>query len=171
MALNLLILGTWIALTSVSVFVLVVLVSLMKRSLEGSGTPSLSVVTTEKLWAISRIEESQVRLEAREYIAALDLTIEAVRDILNQLMRIFSSESEEYNIAEMAYILAETKIVEAGSVDQIYFLNKLKLKAITGEISGEEAAAAIRIATRFVYKQKLGQHEVKRFGEKDQFLS
>ena len=149
--------GTWIVLTSVSTIVLVLLVSLIKRSLEGSGTPGISAVAIEKLWAVSRIEESQQRLEAREYIAALDLTIEAVHDLLNQLMRKFSSGSEGYNIAEMAYILAESGIVEAGSVDQIYFLNKLKLKTMTGEISEDEAASAIRIATKFVFTQKMGQ--------------
>ena len=120
--------------------------------------PRISEVPIEKLWAVSRIEESQGRLEAREYIAALDLTIEAVHDLLNQLMRKFSSGSEGYNIAEMAYILAESGIVEAGSVDQIYFLNKLKLKTMTGEISEDEAASAIRIATKFVFTQKMGQN-------------
>ena len=150
--------GTWIAFTSVSSIVLVLLVSSMKRSLDGSSMPRISEVPIEKLWAVSRIEESQGRLEAREYIAALDLTIEAVHDLLNQLMRKFSSGSEGYNIAEMAYILAESGIVEAGSVDQIYFLNKLKLKTMTGEISEDEAASAIRIATKFVFTQKMGQN-------------
>ena len=72
--------------------------------------------------------------------------------------RKFSSGSEGYNIAEMAYILAETGIIEAGLVDQIYFVNKLKLKTVTGEISEDEAASAIRIATKFVFTQKMGQN-------------
>jgi len=155
---NFWIMGTWIALTSVSAIVLVLLVSLIKRSLEGSSVSVISPISIEKLWAVSRIEESQERLDARDYVAALDLTIEAVRDVLNQLMRKFSSGSEDYNIAEMAYILAEIGIVEAGSVDQIYFLNKLKVKTMTSEISEEEAVSAIRIATKFVYKQRLGQN-------------
>lgn len=157
MVLDVWLMGTWIAITSFSSIVLLLLVTSIKRSLDGSSIPGISEVPIEKLWAISRIEESRKRLEFREYIAALDLTIEAVHDLLNQLMRKFSSESEGYNIAEMAYILAETGIVEAGSVDQIYFLNKLKLKTVTNEISEEEATSAIRIATKFVYTQKLGQ--------------
>jgi len=150
--------GTWIAFTSVSSIVLILLVSSMKRSLDGSSIPGIREVPIEKLWALSRIEESKGRLEAHEYIAALDLTIEAIHDLLIQLMRKFSSGSEGYNIAEMAYILAETGIIEAGLVDQIYFVNKLKLKTMTGEISEDEAASAIRIATKFVFTQKMGQN-------------
>ncbi|MFQ6010549.1 MAG: hypothetical protein ACE5KG_00010 [Nitrososphaerales archaeon] len=148
--------GSWIALTTVSVIVLLGLGSLMKRTLARSVTPVAGEIINEKIWAFSRIEESKAKLEAREFQASLELSVEAVRDVLNQLMKVFSPGSEDYNIAEMAYILAEAKIVDVGAVDQIYSLNKLKLKSLTSGISEKEALSAIQIAGRFVYRQKLG---------------